>query len=69
MNLSIISPKYSPDLVKLYEKVNHLNGDFKLEKHNSFTFLILMHTSIQTIGNNYRKYFYFYFKDVNPLSI
>jgi mediator of RNA polymerase II transcription subunit 12 len=36
-------------LIKLYEKVNHLPGDFKLEKQNSFTFLVLMHTSIQLV--------------------
>ena len=48
--MSIISPKYSSELVKLYEKVNHTSGDFKLEKHNSFTFLVLMHSSIQLIG-------------------
>jgi hypothetical protein len=50
VNLSIVSPKYSPEFIRLYEKINGPNGEFKIERQNNNAFLVALHNSIQLIG-------------------
>lgn len=51
INLSIISPNYSVESIKLYEKINCSSGEFKLEKNQKSgqNFFVLLHKSIQLI--------------------
>ncbi len=51
INLSIISPKYSSEMIHLYEKINHANGEFKLDRLENNIFLVLLHNSIKLTGN------------------
>jgi hypothetical protein len=51
ISLSIISPNYSAESVKLYERVNGSNGEFKLERSqkSGHNFFVLLHKSIQLV--------------------
>lgn len=64
INLSIISPKYSSDFIKLYEKVNRSNGEFKLEKINNITYFTLLHKSIH-LGEKNRAFQSYKIIDLN----
>jgi len=52
VNFSVVTPRYSPDLIKLYEKINQSNGEFKIEKVGGLNFCVLLHKSIQLIEEN-----------------
>ena len=53
VNLSIISPNFSPEFIKIYEKANSIDSSsdhtFKLEKINENVFFTLLHNSIELI--------------------
>lgn len=51
ISISMISPTYSAESIKLYEKINCSNGEFKLEKNQKSgqNFFVLLHKSIQLI--------------------
>ncbi|RNA14418.1 hypothetical protein BpHYR1_028574 [Brachionus plicatilis] len=49
VNLSIISPKYSIDWIKLFDRININSCDIKLDKIGNFNYLILLQNSIHLI--------------------
>jgi biotin carboxyl carrier protein len=44
--LSIISPKYSPELIRLYEKINESSGELRIEQIKNISYYSLLHKSI-----------------------